>query len=477
MVDFWVYDVAFLVIFTIWVAWFLYTRKHNLGKEGIIFMYRTQVGVRAINWFSDKFSRFLHSIKYLVIGVGVVIMGIIMWMVGQTLLIYVTRPEVTEVIKAPPIAPLIPYFPKLFGLESFFPPFYFTYFIIALAIVAFVHEFSHGIYMRLFKVKIKSTGIVFLGPILGAFVEEERKGFEKKKNLEQMTILAAGVFANVVFALLFYLIYVSFFFSVFAPAGYQFNSYATGVFPLDQINNIGQDIGERTVYFGGGVSTVNLTEVEVNNRSFLMDSRRKEFLLEEVNLSEYSIVLFDNAPAIQNKLKGAIIMANDVEIKHHGDLQRFMQDTNPGEVVKFTTIYEEELIEYNIELDNHPSGELNIGYLGVGHSEPRRNGVVGGLYNAVMFFKDSSTYYEPTFDGNFAYFILHLLWWIMVINFLVALFNMLPLGILDGGRFFYLLLLSITGSESFAKNAFKFITYFILFMFLLLMLVWAFRVF
>ena len=28
---------------------------------------------------------------------------------------------------------LIPYFPKIFGLESFLPPLYFTYFIVALA--------------------------------------------------------------------------------------------------------------------------------------------------------------------------------------------------------------------------------------------------------------------------------------------------------------------------------------------------------
>ena len=62
---------------------------------------------------------------------------------GQTLSIYILHPEITKIIKAPPIAPLIPYFPKLFGMESFFPPFYFTYFIVALAIVAVVHELSH----------------------------------------------------------------------------------------------------------------------------------------------------------------------------------------------------------------------------------------------------------------------------------------------------------------------------------------------
>ena len=91
-----------------------------------------------------------------------------------------------------------------------------------------------------------------------------------------------------------------------------------------------------------------------------------------------------------------------------------------------------------------------------------------------MSFKDPSTYYISNFDSDFAYFILDLLWWVMVINLLVALFNMLPLGIMDGGRFFYLGIWSVTGSEKFAKRAFKFITYAILFLFLAMIFFWLF---
>jgi len=49
---------------------------------------------------------------------------------------------------------------------------------------------------------------------------------------------------------------------------------------------------------------------------------------------------------------------------------------------------------------------------------------------------------------------------------------MLPLGIMDGGRFFYLAVLSVTGSEKFAKGAFKFMTYAILFLFLAMIFYW-----
>ena len=93
-----------------------------------------------------------------------------------------------------------------------------------------------------------------------------------------------------------------------------------------------------------------------------------------------------------------------------------------------------------------------------------------------MSFKESSTYYTTTWDGDFVYFIYHLLWWVMLINLLVALFNMMPLGILDGGKFFYLGVWGIFGSEKVARVAYKIATYLILAMFALMMIFWAIRI-
>ena len=125
MVSFWVYDVGFLILFSLFVVWFLSSRKKSLSRQGIIFMYRTQFGVRVIKYIGDNFKGILHRLKYVIVGVGLVLMGVMVWMLGQTVAIYLLYPEITKVIKAPPIAPLIPYFPKLFGMQSFFPPFYF----------------------------------------------------------------------------------------------------------------------------------------------------------------------------------------------------------------------------------------------------------------------------------------------------------------------------------------------------------------
>ena len=460
MVDFWVYDVTFLVLFTIFVTWFLIKSRDRLGREGIIFMYRTQVGVKAIKYVGDNYKKLLHSLKYPVIVVGYGLMVAMLWMLWQTLSIYILHPEITQIIKAPPIAPLIPYFPKLFGMQSFFPPFYFTYFIVALAIVAVVHEFSHGIFMRLFKIRIKSTGLVFLGPILGAFVEEEKRGFEKKKKIEQMTVLGAGVFANLVTGFLFYGIYVLFFTSFFTASGYIFNSYGVSVVPVENVT--GFEFGE------------NLTSVFVGEDTYFAD----RVLSTQFNMSGLEhYALYHDSPAVRMQMKGAIIQANDVKIRRHEDLQEFLKNKEPGDKVTFITENEngdenKYVFELGERLDNSSRA-----YLGVGHSEPSSEGVVRKILTAFMSFKDSSTYYKPSWDGNFAYFLLHLFWWVMIINFLVALFNMLPLGILDGGRFFYLTILGLTGSEKAAKKSYKAIGYAILLVFILLMFYWAIRVF
>jgi len=454
MVNFWIYDVGFMILFSIFIAWFLYSRKKNLSREGIIYLYRTKFGIKAINYIGDNFKKSLHSIKYLIIGIGFLLMGVMIWMLGKTASIYLLNPEITKIIKAPPIAPLIPYFPKLFGMESFFPPFYFTYFIVALAIVAIVHEFSHGIFMRLFKVKIKSTGIVFLGPILGAFVEQDDKSFTKKKKIEQMTILGAGVFANVIFALIFYGLYVGFFFTSFTASGYIFNSYAIEKVPLEDIYGFKE--------FG------NLTKVSALNGTYYLD---EGLSLQLTQKNREYLVAYSETPAILAEIRGAIIQADDVKITGQDKLREFLENKNPGDEVKFLTKNNDEVKEYSIILSEHPEIP-GLAYLGVGNREMSKGGFIREFLNFFMGFKESSTLYEPTWDGNFVYFIYYLFWWVMIINLLVALFNMLPVGMLDGGRFFYLTILGITNSEKIAKITYKVMGYAILFIFLIMMFFW-----
>ncbi len=458
MAGFFIYDLGFLVIFTIFIFLFLYKKRKNLKREGIMYLYRTKLGIKVINYIGKKYSRILHVIKYLVIFIGYLLMAGMIYLLSQTVYIYIKVPEITKIIKAPPIAPLIPYFPKIFGVESLFPPFYFTYFILALAIVAIAHEFSHGIFMRLFKIKIKSTGFAFLGPILGAFVEEDRKQFEKKKKIEQMSVLAAGTFANVVMSLLFFGLLIGFFFLAFSPAGFKFNSYSLGIANSSEITSISQE--------------GNFTRIISQNQSFLLDENLKKQLDE----NSAQIIAYYDLPAVRSGLKGAIIQMNDIKIKNAEDLQEFLKNKNPGDKIEIKTIDDGEILNWNITLGENPLDKIKPA-IGISHSSSNPNGIISKVILKFAGFKNPAVYYKPKFNGNFVIFIYNLFWWIMLINILVALFNMLPLGILDGGRFFYLTILSISGSEKISKIIFRFATYLILFSFILITLVWFFRVF
>jgi len=74
--------------------------------------------------------------------------------------------------------------------------------ILIIFIVAAVHEFGHGLLARIWKMKIKSTGLVLLAIIPGAFVEIDEKELEKRPLKEKLSVLAAGPFFNIILAIL-----------------------------------------------------------------------------------------------------------------------------------------------------------------------------------------------------------------------------------------------------------------------------------
>jgi len=456
MVSFLVYDLSFLILFSLFVIIFLYKNRKNLKREGIIFLYKTKIGIKAINYVGKKFSRILHVLKYFVIATGFVLMSGIIYLLVQVVYTYIKFPQITKIIKAPPLMPLIPYFPRIFGVQSFFPNFYFTYFILALAIIAIVHEFSHGIFMRLFKIKIKSTGFVFLGPILGAFVEEDRKQFEKKKNVEQMAVLGAGTFANMITALIFFGLLVGFFYAFFIPGGYVFNTYSYSILPFSLISGMGN-------------LSSNLTEVYAGNKTYFLDEELKLQL--EKNTTH--LIAYDDASAVKAGLKGVIVEINGIKITNQEDLRRFLGYKNPGDEIEILTSVDGEESTYNLVLGEHPLNK-SLPYIGIASVQSQSRGIMGKFISFITDFKNPSTHYIPKWNGNFVYFVYNFLYWVALINILVALFNMLPLGILDGGRFFYLTILSITKSKKFAEKSFKFISYLIVFVFILIMLVWLF---
>ena len=460
------YDLLFFALFTIFVIIFLYRKRENLERQGILYLYRTKLGIKFIDIFAKRFKKILKPLQYVVICLGYVLMAGIIWLLGKSIYLYIREPGVSQLLgKTPPLAPLIPYFPKLFGLESFFPPLYFTYFLIALAVVAIVHEFSHGIFARLNKLKIHSTGFAFLGPILGAFVEQDEKQMEKAKKFPQLAILGAGVFANVVVSIIFCVVMVLFFVGTFSPAGVVFQGYA-----FSEINLEG-------VVLPAVEGNESFVELNVDGAKYFAGAKA----LEKAKEKGYSTLLvYDDTPAFEVGLIGAISEIDGVKINNIEELSTVIKSHKPGDNVLIRTLVKEDAQDTNpyakdfvVELGEREG----IAYLGILSYPIETRGAMGWFYeNIIMKYKNPQVLYESSW-GEFGWFVYYLLWWLVVINILVALFNMLPLGILDGGRFFYLTVWGITGNEKVGRIAFKTVTWLILLFLALMMFKWLFLFF
>lgn len=83
--------------------------------------------------------------------------------------------------------------------------------IVTLAILLFVHEFCHGILARIANVEIKRVGLLLYGLIpVGAFVEPDEAQVIKLKKSKQNRIFIAGVAANLIVAIIFFLLLIAF---------------------------------------------------------------------------------------------------------------------------------------------------------------------------------------------------------------------------------------------------------------------------
>ena len=182
--------------------------------------------------------------------------------------------------------------------------------------------------------------------------------------------------------------------------------------------------------------------------------------------------MYYDAPAINANLESVIFKINGTEIKNIEELQKELLKYSPRDKITLNALNKDgEDYDLDIVLGENPEDE-NLPWLGIGFSEQRRSGILGKFFS-VLAFKNPHVYYQSK-TGDLGLFIYDLLWWIILISISVALINMLPVGIFDGGRFFYLTVWAITKSESKSRKLFAFSTYFILFLFLLLMLLWAF---
>ena len=217
------YILIFYLLVVIFVA-FNWKRIEQQAK--IIFLYRSKFGLRWMDYIASKFREWIILFGYIGMGAGFVGLAIISYVLISNLYQLITKPAAVSGVSLVLPGVNVP------GLGVL--PFW--YWLVAIFSIAVIHEFSHGIVARAHKIEVKNTGIVFFGPILGAFVEPNEKKLRKQQDIVQYSVLAAGSFSNIVLAIVALLL-LNFAFmplqeTMVTPSGFSFDSYTNDHLPV-----------------------------------------------------------------------------------------------------------------------------------------------------------------------------------------------------------------------------------------------------
>ena len=482
MADFLIYDIILLIIFAVFLSIFLYRGRKNLKREGLLLLYKTSWGIKLINKIGKKYKKTLQVLSYVSISLGYLLMAGVLYLVGRIVWIYLTLPEIVKTIKVPPITPLVPYLPQIFQLD-FLPPFYFIYWIIIIAIIAITHEIAHGIFAAKNNVEIKKTGFgffpFFIPIFLAAFVEPDEKEMANKKISKQLAILSAGTFANILTAVLFFFVLFGFLSLAFTPSGVVSDSYPYTpiiIGTVSMVNNINitNPTYENVLQAMEGEG---LNSIKTKEGNFLAT---KTMLEGQKNENGVYVVYYDS-PAINSRLESVILKINGVTISNVNKLSEELSKYSPGDKITLNVLGKDgEDYDRDIILGHHPKN--GGAWLGLSFSQ-KDTGILGQSFASLLplkvkpsdvcshLSKQSNVCYSPRM-GGFSFFIYDLLRWIILVSVSVALINMLPIGMFDGGKYFYLTVLALTKSEKIAKKAFKFSTYLFLLLLVVLLIAW-----
>ncbi len=416
-----------ILVFVVILAVIFYRDRKNVERQSILLVRRTQRGKKGIIKIGQRFPRFWKGL-----GVVGVVMGFLMSiyivyflieLIGTNFLVGKTMPGLSFVLPAPGAeAVIVP--------GAILVPFW--YWIIAIALLIVVHEGLHGIMSAAEKIKIKAMGWGLFIIIPMAFVEPDEKQLQKKPAWPQLRVFAAGSFANFMLAGLCLLLIASMSGMLYSggvvygglmegyPAQHaNLSGVIVGIdgYVIRDINDLGaalKEIGEN--------QTITITTIGMEGE--------QEFVLTTRGESEHTFnpnILF-------------MFMAGHESSGGIGTIDFFMGTADPQDwsstsqaiamwewVKENVPGLEERANERLSELEEKLSGYDRPGFIGI-----------ASVSNLVLIQEGLENLAEPI--G----FIQGLLFWMFLINFGVGAANLLPIGPLDGGRMWGIVLQKVS---------------------------------
>ncbi len=294
------YKVIF-IFYAVVILFLAFKRKSWDVQNKIIILYRTKFGLNLIDKVSSKFREWVILLGYVGVGAGYI---------GMIVISYVLIKNIIDLIFVPK---------AISGVSLVLPgvnvpgmgilPFW--HWLIAIFVIAVVHEFSHGIVAKAHGISIKSTGMVFLGPIIGAFVEPDEKKMTKHSDIQQYSVFAAGPFSNIILALVALMLLTWVFTpwqqSMVDPNGFTFEAYYNDSFPIATAG-----IAPGTIINGiNGKAVSDFTQFS-DEVSCVKPGDKLELSTEK---GSYSLILAANPENSAKGFMGITQIKNEYEVK------------------------------------------------------------------------------------------------------------------------------------------------------------------
>src|SRR3989344_6416465 len=298
--------------------------KKRVHVEWIFFpiiymvLYKTKIGLILMDRAAKKFPRLVGLFSFLAVIFGFAGMAAILFLLinGTYAHLFNGAP--------PPVAPLFPGVKSAPGV----PVMSFFHWIIAIFILATVHEFSHGLVSRLYNIRVKSSGFAifsFLLPIIpAAFVEPDEYQLSKAKNKEQLGVLAAGSFSNLLTAGIFFLIFLFVMSPIVSSITVNKGVIVREIVEDYPIELSGININDKIIEIKG--NQVDAVQDFVDN---LKDLKHGDKVSVTTNKTIYNLIAVSNPDDFSKGYIGLSVSPEDVHIdEKSGVLGRFLSWTS-----------------------------------------------------------------------------------------------------------------------------------------------------
>ncbi len=441
-----------IIIFILILALIVYKDRKNWTRDSILLIRKTSRTRNFLIRIGTGLPRFWLVVGGIAVVIGFFMSVYIFYMLIDILMkgIFIEPVPGLALVLPSPTSELV-IAPGVIGIP-------FWYWIISIALLVIVHEGSHGIFAARERVRIKSLGVGILAVIPLAFVEPDEKQLAKKKTWQQLRVFAAGSFANFVLAGVSVLIVSMMSISIFVPAGIAYQGLITD-YPAAGVNLTGVIVGinSYTIKNNNDLSRA-LTEIGPNkgitiytkviNGSETINKTFKFTTTEEPE-PEFKPDAYTNTIAgLEQAIPGTIEFSQSVSSLFGGGEKTWRS-------VQLEIKYWEYINENYPSLTNKANSKITI--LEGDLDKYPRKGFIGIYFNPAV----NPVFMEikPEFKSysDFINFLSGLLFFLFLINLGVGAFNLLPLGPLDGGRMWKVVLDRYIPKHS--KNIFKVLSY------------------